>query len=331
MTMLAPLLEAFFTERLQRHKSASPNTVAAYRDAFCLLLRFAHARVGKEPSSLALTDVDAPLVGAFLDHLESERRNGARTRNARLAAIRSFFHFVAPREPAHAAHIQRVLAIPQKRTTRRVVSFLANPEVDALVAAPDVTTWLGRRNHVLLVTAIDTGMRASELVNLRVADVTLGATSSIRCLGKGRKERVTPLGRRTARLLHNWIDERTAEASAPLFPARDSRGGPLSRDAFEKLVKKHVAAAVHECPSLGCKKISPHSLRHTTAVRLLQAGVDRAVIALILGHESVTTTQIYVHADLEMKERALSKTAPLGTKQGRYQPSDDIMAFLETL
>lgn len=329
MTPLAPLLEAFFTERLQRQKSASPNTVAAYRDTFCLLLRFAENRLGKEPSKLALTDVDAPLVAAFLDSLEKERENTARTRNARLAAIRSFFRFVAFQEPAHAALIQRVIAIPQKRPTRHVVGFLSNVEVDALVAAPDQNLWLGRRDHLLLVVAIQTGMRVSEIACLRIEDVTIGATSSIHCLGKGRKERITPLGRQTASVLRRWINERGAVPTAPLFPAR--HGGPLSRDAVEGLVKKYVKAAAHTCPTLSCKRVSPHVLRHTTAVRLLQAGVDRAVIALILGHESLETTQMYLDADLVAKERAFDKTAPVGAKRGRYRPGSAVMAFLKSL
>lgn len=331
MSTLAPLLEAFFTERLQRQKSASPNTVAAYRDAFCLLLRFAQERLAKEPSNFSLRDIDAPLVAAFLDALEKERGNGVRTRNARLAAIRSFFRFLAPRDPAHAALIQRVLSIPQKRGSRRVVSFLSRHEVDTLMATPDQTTWLGLRDHLILVVAIETGMRVSEIADLRIADATLGVTSSIRCLGKGRKERFTPLGRRTAGLLRDWIQQRNVQPTAPLFPARHNHGGPLSRDALEKLVKKHVTAATRSCPSLSSKTVSPHVLRHTAAMRLLQAGVDCAVIGLILGHESVVTTHVYLHADLETKARALERAAPLGSKKGRYRPSADILTFLQSL
>jgi site-specific recombinase XerD len=329
MTPLAPHLEAFFADRLRQQKAASPNTIAAYRDAFCLLLRFAEARLGKDPSRLALIDIDAPLVAAFLDSLEKKRRNTARTRNVRLAAIRSFFRFLALREPAHGALIQRVLSIPQKRATRRVVGFLTHLEVDALVAAPDRRTWMGQRDHLLLVVAIETGMRVSEIAHLCINDVTIAATSHIRCLGKGRKERITPLGRHTAPLLRRWIDERGAAATAPLFPAR--HGGPLSRDAVERLVKKYAKLATGKCPTISRKHVSPHVLRHTTAVRLLQAGVDRAVIALILGHESVETTQMYLDADLEAKERAFEKTAPVGTKKGRYRPASAIMAYLKSL
>jgi len=329
MTALAPLLEGFFVERLQRQKSASPNTVAAYRDAFCLLLRFAEAHVATSASMLALTDIDAPLVAAFLDSLEKERGNSARTRNLRLAAIRSFFRYAALREPAHAALIQRVLSIPQKRQMRRVVGFLTQPEVDALVAAPDQGDALGRRDHFLLVVMLDTGMRVSETTRLRVSDVTIAATSHVRCVGKGRKERVTPLGRVTAARVRRWIDERGVGPGAPLFPAR--HGGPLSRDAVERLVKRHAKRAAAKCPTLSSKRLSPHVLRHTTAVRLLKAGVDRAVIALILGHESVDTTQMYLDADLKMKERAFARTAPVGTKSGRFRPTSGVMAFLKSL
>jgi site-specific recombinase XerD len=329
MTPLAPLLEAFFTDRLRRQQSASPNTVVAYRDTFRLLLHFAQDQVGRGASALALSELDAPLIGAFLSRLETARRNAARTRNARLAAIRSFFRFLAPREPAHAALIQRVLAIPQKRCDRRVVNFLTRPEVDAILASPDQTRWMGRRDHLLLVLALETGLRVSELVRLRVGDVVLGASSYVRCYGKGRKERMTPLSRRTAARMRWWLQERHAAPTDPVFPAR--HGGALSRDAVERLLKKHTTAATATCPALKNKTVSPHVLRHTTAVNLLQAGVDRAVIALILGHESVETTQMYLDADLATKERALAHTAPVGTPQGRFRPSDTLLAFLQAL
>jgi site-specific recombinase XerD len=303
--------------------------VAAYRDAFCLLLRFAERHLGKDPSNLVLVDIDAALVAAFLSSLEKERGNTTRTRNLRLAAIRSFFRSLSIRQPEHAALIQRVLAIPQKRPTRRVVAFLTAPEVDALVAAPNQSIWLGRRDHLLLLVSIETGMRVSEITHLCVGDVTVAAISHVCCVGKGRKERVTPLGRRTAMLLRRWIRERGTSPASPLFPAR--HGGPLSRDAVERLVKKYIRVAATKCPSLARKHVSPHVLRHTTAVRLLQAGVDRAVIALILGHESVETTQMYFDADLEAKERAFAKIAPVGTKKGRYRPASAVMTFLRSL
>lgn len=329
MTPLAPLLEAFFTDRLRRQTAASPNTVAAYRDAFRLLLHFAQARLQTPAAALPLRALDAPLIGAFLEHLETRRRNGSRTRNARLAAIRSFFHFVAPQEPAHAAVIQRVLAIPQKRCDRRVVNCLTSPEVTALLAVPDQTQWMGRRDHLLLLLAVETGLRVSELVHLRVSDVVLAASSYLRCHGKGRKERLTPLSRRTAARLRRWLHERPAGATEPLFPAR--HGGALSRDAVARLLTKHTRAAATTCPTLHTKTVSPHVLRHTTAVHLLQAGVDRAVIALILGHESIDTTQMYLDADLTAKERALALTAPLGVRAARFRPRDALLAFLETL
>jgi integrase/recombinase XerD len=329
MTALAPLLQAFFTDRLRRQRAASPNTVAAYRDAFRLLLHFAQGRLRTAASDLALTDLNAPLIGAFLDSLETARHNGARTRNARLAALRSFFRFLAPREPAHAALIQRVLAIPQKRCDRRVVNFLTRPEVHAVLASPDLTGWMGRRDHLLLVLAVETGLRVSEIVRLRVSDVVLGRSSYLRCFGKGRKERLTPLSRRTATRMRGWLQERKAAPPDPVFPAR--HGGALSRDAVARLLKKHTAAATATCPALKRKTVSPHVLRHTAAVNLLQAGVDRSVIALILGHESVETTQIYLDADLATKERALARTAPVGAKPGRFRPSDTLLAFLQAL
>ena len=329
MTALAPLLQAFFTDRLRRQQAASPHTIAAYRDAFRLLLHFAQGRLRTAASDLALTDLNAPLIGAFLDRLETERHNGARTRNARLAALRSFFRFLAPREPAHAALIQRVLAIPQKRCDRRVVNFLTRPEVHAVLARPDLTGWMGRRDHLLLVLAVETGLRVSEIVRLRVSDVVLGRSSYLRCFGKGRKERLTPLSRRTATRMRWWLQERKAAPPDPVFPAR--HGGALSRDAVERLLKKHTAAATATCPALKSKTVSPHVLRHTAAVNLLQAGVDRSVIALILGHESVETTQMYLDADLATKERALARTAPVGAKPGRFRPSDTLLAFLQAL
>jgi integrase/recombinase XerD len=329
MTALAPLLQAFFTDRLRRQRAASPNTVAAYRDAFRLLLHFAQGRLRTAAADLALTDLNAPLIGAFLDSLETQRHNGARTRNARLAALRSFFRFLAPREPAHAALIQRVLAIPQKRCDRRVVNFLTRPEVNAVLARPDLTGWMGRRDHLLLVLAVETGLRVSEIVRLRVSDVVLGRSSYLRCFGKGRKERLTPLSRRTATRMRWWLQERKAAPPDPVFPAR--HGGALSRDAIARLLKKHTAAATATCPALKSKTVSPHVLRHTAAVNLLQAGVDRSVIALILGHESVETTQMYLDADLATKERALARTAPVGAKPGRFRPSDTLLAFLQAL
>jgi site-specific recombinase XerD len=329
MTLLAPLLEAFFTERLLNQRRASPHTIAAYRDTFRLLLRFVQVNQGKSPVALLLEDFDATLISAFLDHLEVERHNSVRTRNVRLAAIRSFFRYVAVQEPAHVAMIQRVLAIPQKRFERRLVRFLTRPEIEALLSAPDTSSWLGRRDHALLLVAIQTGLRVSELTGLCRDSIELGHGPHVRCQGKGRKERCTPLNRQAVRLLRAWVRECDGLPSDPLFPSL--RGGSLSRDAVERLVAKYAAIAEQDCPSLKGKRVSPHVLRHTTAVQLLQAGVDRTVIALWLGHEQIETTQIYLDADLKMKERALAMTAPPSVKVSRYRPPDELLAFLENL
>ncbi len=329
MTSLAPLLEAFFTDRLCKQMQASPNTISSYRDTFRLLLRFAQERIKKAPSQLLLADLDAPLIGEFLEYLETERRNCARARNTRLAAVHSFFRYVSVQEPAHAALIQRVLAIPQKRFSRNVVNFLNRSEIVALLAAPDCGTWIGRRDHLLLLFAIQTGLRVSELVGLRYDDLVLDTSPHIRCRGKGRKERCTPLTSQTVKALRAWRKEQQSSGADVLFPSR--RGGMLSRDAVERVVAKHVATAGGDCPSINAKTVSPHVLRHTTAVQLLQAGVDRSTIALWLGHESVSTTEMYLDADLSMKEEAIAKVDPIPVGPHRYQPDDRLLAFLTAL
>ncbi len=329
MSTLAPTLQGFFTERLIGQRQSSPHTIASYRDTFRLLLGFAQCRTGKSPSASALEDLDATLIGAFLDHLEHERHNSVRTRNNRLAAIHSLFAYAALRDPEHAALIQRVLAIPAKRTDRQLVSFLTDGEIDAILSAPDPNTWMGRRDHALLLLAIQTGLRVSELTALACADVDLGTGAHVRCLGKGRKERITPLTTQTTQVLRNWLAERQGKPAEPVFPSL--RRGHLSRDAVALLVSKHARTAAQSCPSLVTKTISPHVLRHTCAMRLLAVGVDTSVIALWLGHEGVETTQIYLHADLTIKERALARTAPPNTKLGRYRPPDPLLAFLEGL
>lgn len=329
MTALAPLLQSFFSERLVDQRRASPQTVAAYRDSFRLLLRFAAARSGRSPADLALADLDAPCIEAFLRHLETERRNCPRSRNARLSAIHSFCRFVATREPAELALVQRVLAIPHKRFDRALVTFLTATEVDALLAAPARDTWLGRRDHALLLLAVQTGLRVSELIGLTRDDVHLGKGAHVRCCGKGRKERDTPLRAQSVAVLRAWLKECGAAGSAPLFASR--RGGALSRDAVERIVSKHAARAARSCDSLRGKAVSPHVLRHSSAMQLLQAGVDRSVIALWLGHESVETTEMYLHADLSIKERALARTAPPRTGTKRFRPPDALLAFLEAL
>jgi integrase/recombinase XerD len=326
----ATLLEGFFTDRLMRQRQASSHTVAAYRDTFRLLLHHAHVRLKKAPSTLTLADVDVRFIGDFLDHLENKRGNGSRTRNARLAAIHSFFRYVALEEPAAGGMTQRILAIPSKRWDRLAISFLLRPEIDALLAAPDQKTWMGRRDHALLLVAVQTGLRVSELLAVRHQDVVLTTGAHVRCLGKGRKERCTPLTKQTVGVLRRWIKEQQApDAAGVLFPS--ARGGMLSRDGFEYMLAKHVATARENCSSLKDKTVSAHTLRHTTAMQLLQAGVDRSVIALWLGHESMETTQVYLHADLAMKERTLTKTAPFRTRAQRFKPDDELLAFLAAL
>lgn len=323
------LLQAFFTDRLIRQLKASPHTILSYRDTFRLLLGFARKALRKAPSALTLEDLDAPFVGAFLDWLEKERGNSARTRNARLAAIRSFFRYAALQEPAGSAVADRVLAMPAKRFVRRPIEFLARSEVDALLAAPDPSEWSGRRDRALLLLAVQTGLRVSELIGLRCQDAVLGRGAHVRCRGKGRKERCTPLSREAASVLRAWLRERGGAGGEPLFP--NARGSPLSRDGVEYLLAKHVRAAIAKCPSLGNKRVTPHSLRHTAAMDLLQHGVDRTVIALWLGHESAQTTEVYLHADLKLKQRALAKTASLEVKPHRYRPDDQLLAFLKSL
>lgn len=283
----------------------------------------------KPPSALPLADLDAVLVAAFLQHLEKQRRNSARTRNARLAAIHSFFRYVALQEPALSATCQRVLAIPTKKFERKLVTSLTRVEQEALLAAPEHTTWLGRRDHALVTLLLQTGLRVSELRDLRCEDVVLTVGAHVRCRGKGRKERCTPLTRDTASVIRAWLVERAGLPSEPAFPSR--RGTTLSRDAVERLVSKYAEIASKTCSSLRSRRVSPHVLRHTTAVSLLQAGNDRAVIALWLGHESIETTQMYLDADLTMKERALARTAPLRAGPGRYRPDDTLLAFLSGL
>jgi integrase/recombinase XerD len=325
----AGLLEKFFTDRLMRQRQASPHTIASYRDTFCLLLRFAQDRLKKAPSMLMLEHLDAPFVAAFLDHLEKDRGNGTRSRNARLAAIHSFFQYAALHAPDHSALIQRVLAIPNKRYDRTQIEFLTHSEIEALLAAPDVSNWSGRRDRTLLLVAVQTGLRVSELVGLRCEDVELGRGAHVRCLGKGRKERCTPLRKDAVKALRGWLRERNPQLCDPLFPS--TRGGPLGPDGVEHLLAKHLATARKKCSSLKKKHVTPHVLRHSAAMELLQAGVDRSVIALWLGHERPDTTQIYLHANLALKEHALAKTAPLNVQPGRYRPDEELLTFLKNL
>ena len=329
MSTLAPTLQAFFTDRLARQRQASGHTIAAYRDAVKLLLTFAEQQTGKPPSRLDLADLDAPLIGAFLTQLETGRGNSTRTRNARLAAIHSLFRYAALRHPEDAAVIARVLAIPPKRFDKALITYLTGQEITALLAAPDQATWTGRRDHALLMLACQTGLRASELTSLTIGDVHLGTGAHVSCLGKGRKQRITPLTATTTAVLGGWLAERAGQPADPLFITR--RGTPLSRDALERRIAKYAAAAALICPTLHEKKVSPHVLRHSAAMQLLNAGVDTSVIALWMGHENVATTQVYIHADLALKERAIARTAPQDTPPGRYQPPDAVLAFLDGL
>jgi len=329
MSALGPTLQAFFTDRLVRERNASPRTVAAYRDTWRLLLGFASQRAGKSPAALDFSDIDVALVGAFLDHLERDRGNTVRTRNARLAAIHSLFRYAARRHPEHVAGIGRVLAIGAKRFERGLVSFLSESEVGALLSAPDRTTWTGRRDRALLLLAVQTGLRISELIGLCVGDVHLGTGAHVVCHGKGRKERITPLTSATVKVLREWLAERDAAPNSVVFPSRT--GTLLSRDAVEHRIAVHTAAAAAICPTFAKKRISAHTLRHTAAMRLLEAGVDTTVIALWLGHEHVDTTAIYLQAHLAIKERALARVRAPQTQLGRYRPRDALLTFLEAL
>lgn len=329
MTALAPTMQAFFTERLIGQRQASPHTIAAYRDTFRLLLGFAQQRTGITPHALDIEDLDVETVAAFLDHLERDRGNTPRTRNARLAAIRSLYHYATLRHPEHAATIARVLTIPTKRHDRAIVTYLNQQETAALLAAPDQTRWIGRRDHALVTLTIQIGLRVSELTALRCQDAHLTRAPHIQATGKGRKQRITPLTAHTADVLRRWTKERAGHPDQPLFPT--SHGRALSRDAIALLVARHATTAAARCPTLATKTVSPHVLRHTAAMNLLNAGVDTSVIALWLGHESTDATQIYLHADMAIKERALARTTPVDVKPGRYRPADALLAFLERL
>ena len=328
-TSLAPLVQRFFTQRLMQQRQASPHTISSYRDTFRLLLTFAHERLHTQPARLTLGQLEAPFIVAFLDHQERNRGLSVRSRNLRLTAIHSFFRYVAFEEPAHAAQIQRVLAIPSKRFTRTLVRSLTRAEVEALLAAPDQRTWFGRRDHAFLLVAVQTGLRLSEMTGLTREDVTLGIGAHVHVIGKGRKERCTPLAKPTAAVLKSWLREPPRGDGQVLFP--NARGMRLSPDGVHHLLVKHCRAAGKLCPSLKGKRVTVHVLRHTMALDLLQAGVDRSVIALWLGHESVETTQIYLEATLAMKEQALAQTMPLDGRSSRYRPGDQLLRFLKSL
>lgn len=323
------LLQAFFTDRLIGQRRASPHTVAAYRDTFRLLLRFAEQQLGRCPSDLQLDDLNAPFIGEFLEHLETDRGVSPATRNIRLAAIRSFFHYLAFQEPGYAALIQQVLAIPRKRQDRALIEYLTTPETQALLTAPDLSTWTGRRDRAILHLAIQTGLRVSELVGLNHEDVCLNVGANVRCQGKGRKERCTPLTKATTRIMREWCEECPGVGRDPVFLS--VRGTRLSCDGVQYLLAKHLKSARRSCPSLEKKRVSPHVMRHTAAMNLLQAGVDRALIALWLGHESVETTQVYLSADMALKEKILAKTRPVPAPAGRFRADDELLTFLKGL
>lgn len=326
---LSALVQGFFLERLAEQQGASSHTIASYRDTFRLLLHFASESLHKPPSALPVTDLSPAFLSGFLSHLETERHNSIRTRNIRLSALRAFFRFVSMKEPAMALQCQQALAIPAKRHEYRTVAFLDEHEVKALLAAPDTGTWMGCRDRVLLQVAVQTGMRNSELTSLACQDVAFGVGSHVRCQGKGRKTRCTPLRPDVSAAVQQWLAERRGQPSDPVFPS--SRGGPLSADALQQLVLRHVTTASKACPSLAKKHVTPHTLRHTAAMNLLRRGVDLSVIALWLGHESSETTQVYLHADMAIKEKALAHASPDGRARGRYRPPDPLLAFLEGL
>ena len=329
MSALAPILQGFFTDKLVRQRRAGPNTTAAYRDTWRLLLQFASRATGAGPSSLDLAQLDTGLVTAFLTYLETERTHTTATRNARLAAIRSLFRHAALHAPEHAEHISRVLAIPPKRCDRAVVCYLTAEEIDAMLAAPDRATRLGRRDHALLLLACQTGLRVSELIGLTHNDIQLGNGAHVRCHGKGRKDRATPLTRQTVAVQRIWVVDHDSGPTGPVFATREGR--PLSRDAIAKLVTKHATRAAAHCPSIATKTVTPHTLRHSAAMALLHAGVDTSVIALWLGHEDPASTQAYLHADMTIKEKALARVRSPNTSPGRYHAPDTLLAFLDNL
>lgn len=329
-TILPGLIERFFVQRLMQQRGASPHTIASYRDTFRLLLRFAHARLHKRPSDLALVDLDAQFIATFLDSMETDRTIGARTRNLRLTAIRGFFRFVAFEEPAYGGQIQQILAIPARRTAKREVHFLDRTEIEAILAAPDRSHWIGRRDHTLLLVAVQTGLRLSEVIGLDRDSVRLDVGAHVRCLGKGRKERCTPLTRHARDALRAWLKEPVRKGATALFP--NINGGRLSGDAVQMLLAKHVASAGERCPALRSKRVSPHVLRHSAAMELLQAGVDCSVISLWLGHESMMSTQVYLHAHIGLKEQALARVQPFVSVTGsRYRADDRLLTFLDGL
>lgn len=325
----ATLLSQFFTSRLMDQRQASAHTIASYRDTFRLLVLYAKDVLNKPPQELSVSDLDVQLVVQFLNHLEQQRCNSARTRNVRLAAIRSFFRHVALHEPQHAFAAQQILALPAKRSVRETVDFLDREEIQALLDAPDTNTPTGRRDHTLLLVAVQTGLRASEIIGLRCEDVQLDCGAHVRCFGKGRKKRCVPLRHDAVAALRSWLDERPRKPDSRVF--LNQRGCPLTHDSLDYLLKKNLAVAVQTCPALRTKRVSPHTLRHTAAMTLLRDGADRATIAMWLGHEHIETTYIYLHADLKLKQQAMDKTMPFDMPFRTFQPEDEMLEMLSNL
>jgi integrase/recombinase XerD len=325
----AQLLQDFFLRRLMQQRGVSVRTVESYRDAFELLLGFVEQRTGKSPSALQLADLDAPLVLDFLDHLETGRGNTTRTRNARLAAIHSFMRYAAVRDPASLPITGRVLAIPAKRFDRPVLGYLTREQIAAILAAPDRGTWSGHRDQVLLATTYNTGARVSEITNLRVRDVLLDRNTAVHLHGKGRRQRVIPLWKNTATQLRGWLNRIDSGPDAPVFPNRT--GAPLTRSGIRDRLDRAVAVAEQHCPSLHGQHVTPHTLRHSTAMHLLQSGTDLAVIALWLGHSSPAVTHQYLEADLAAKQAVLQHLTDPSPTPTRFHPSDRLLAFLEDL
>jgi integrase/recombinase XerD len=329
MNALAASLQAYFTTFAHTQRDLSANTITSYRDTWRLLLKHLTATLGVPADALNFDAITATNVAGFLDHLEHERGNSARTRNARLTAIRSVLARALPDHPEHAATITQVLAIPPKRTTRAVIEFLTPDEVDTLLAAPDATNWTGRRDHALLTLTVQTGLRISEICSLTVDDVHLGTGPYVACTGKGRRQRVTPLTRATVAIMTTYLAERINRPGTALFCG--PRGQPLSRDALEHRLARHLITATTTRPSLAGKHVTMHTLRHTAAMNLLAAGVDVSVIALWLGHADTHSTDAYLHADIAIKQAAIDRTRPPDVRPGTYQPEPDILAWLTAL
>ena len=323
------LLQRFFTQRLMQQKKVSPHTLCSYRDTFRLMLRFAQKKLHTTPERLSIEQIDTPFVTAFLNDLEDSRGVSARTRNLRLTAIRSFFRFASYELPSRCAQIQRVLATPRKKYTRRLIGFLTRPEVEALLEAPDKTKWTGRRDHALMLLTVQTGLRLSEVTSLTRHNLTLGKATYLQVIGKGRKERAVPLCKSVAAALKAWLQEPRMEGTEIVFPS--TRGTRLSADAVQHLLHKHLVKAAQTCSSIGKKRITFHCLRHTMAMDLLHAGVEQTAIALWLGHESIETTQMYLDADLVLREKILAKTTPIDSTPGKFRPTGQLLSFLNHL